>query len=47
MTFITKLIIMTQMAMTPNFVWITTDDTESDFFFYFLEKNTTTLKNCV
>ena len=34
MTFITKLIIMTQMAMTPNFVWITTDDTESDFLEY-------------
>ena len=24
----------TQMAMTPNFVWITTDDTESDFLEY-------------
>lgn len=34
MTFIIKLIIMTQMAMTPNFVWITTDDTESDFLEY-------------
>ena len=34
MTFITKLIIMTQMAMTPNFVWIATDDTESDFLEY-------------
>lgn len=34
MTFITKLIIMTQMAMTPNFVWITTDDDESDFLEY-------------
>ena len=34
MTFITKLIIMTQMAMTPNFVWINTDDTESDFLEY-------------
>ena len=34
MTFITKLIIMTQMAMTPNFAWITTDDTESDFLEY-------------
>ena len=34
MTFITKLKAMTQMAMTPNFVWITTDDTESDFLEY-------------
>ena len=34
MTFITKLIIMTHMAMTPNFAWITTDDTESDFLEY-------------
>ena len=34
MTFNPKLIIMTQMAMTPNFVWITTDDTESDFLEY-------------
>lgn len=34
MTFIIKLKAMTQMAMTPNFVWITTDDTESDFLEY-------------
>jgi hypothetical protein len=25
---------MTQMAMTQNFVWITTDDTESDYLEY-------------
>lgn len=34
MTFIIKLKAMTQMAMTPNFVWTTTDDTESDFLEY-------------
>jgi hypothetical protein len=26
--------LMTQMAMTQNFVWITTDDTESDYLEY-------------
>jgi hypothetical protein len=25
---------MTQLAMTQNFVWITTDDTESDYLEY-------------
>jgi hypothetical protein len=35
---------MTQMAMTQNFVWITTDDTESDFLEFKQQKEEKIIK---